>query len=664
MQRKLPAYPIFVKDPNFSLWAQNEILNEEDLYNLFGERKPIYAFAKVDGETYCIMGNAKKFCALAKPAKQLSLSVSATSTNYTFKLGNASLIVKFYSPLLLDDLDLLSNPVCYMQYEVQGAKQVEISLFAGKQLCYNAINKNNAVRGGVINSKTQSAFMGLKRQTYLSNNDDRICADWGYWYVAGNKAYYTDEAGLCSYLTTGNAVNQCYGEEVYVGATCTQTKGNLYLAFDERISIDYYGEFKKGWYLEQHSIQEGISQVVNNVDEITSKLDEFDKDLLNRSAKFGEKYYDVLVASYRQSIAGHKLIRSNDGKALFLSKENCSNGCIATVDVTYPSAPLYLIYNTELLKGMMRPVLQFAKMPVWEYDFAPHDCGTYPACCGQVYGLNFIANPLNGNCFKNEYYETHFPLYELPAGMNVYDFNMQMPVEESANMLILFYACYVKDGDLNFFKENLSLCEKWVKYLVKYGLKPEDQLCTDDFAGHLKNNLNLAIKAVVGLACYAELIKECAKISEYADYRAIAQDYAKQIEQFGSRFSHLPLTWDSADDTYSLKYNLAFDKILNLGLFSKETYEKEVTCYIKNFNKFGTPLDSRRDYTKSDWQVWSAVLTDDENKRMAIIDLLHDFLTQSPSRIPFGDWFDAKNGNHHHFRARTVQGGCFILLML
>ena len=50
-----------------------------------------------------------------------------------------------------------------------------------------------------------------------------------------------------------------------------------------------------------------------------------------------------------------------------------------------------------------------------------------------------------------------------------------------------------RDGDVEFVKENYDLLAKWVKYLEDFGLKPENQLCTDDFAGHLANNINLAI---------------------------------------------------------------------------------------------------------------------------------------------------------------------------
>ena len=665
MERKLPSYPIFTKDPNFSLWSATDILNESNLQSWYGEKKCVYGFIKVDGETYCFLGNAEDFFSCGvKKAEQTSVEITAFSTDYEFKAGAAVVKLRFVSPLPLDDLDLLSMPVCYMEYEVIGGAKTEISLFMHRNNAYNACNKENEVRGGVIPFEDfEGAFLGLKRQQYLSNNDDMIGADWGYFYTAGEKAYFLDETDLAAYLVGGFTQFTHQKAERYIGAINGASKGAIAVAYDEGISIDYYGTYKKGWYLEEHTVLDGIKEVFVNYGEISKKLDAIDRELKEKAARYGEEYYHILTASFRQSVSGHKLIKDKDGKALFLSKENGSNGCIATVDVSYPSIPLFLLYNTELVKGMIRPILTFARMPVWNYDFAPHDAGTYPACCGQVYGLNMEKTHYHGDYVKFDFYETHFPIYMLPAAFDAYDFNMQMPVEECANLIIMLCACVKKDGDIAFFTENKDLFSKWVTYLVEYGLKPENQLCTDDFAGHLANNINLAIKATVGIAAYAELVKAEGDTESYQKYRAIAEEYAKEIETFGRKYPHIPITWDSDENTFSLKYNFAFDKVLKLGLFSQELFEREIDCYLERLNEYGPPLDSRKGYTKSDWILWAASLTNDEKKSKMFIQRLDAFLKTSPDRVPFSDWFESVDGAHHAFRARTVQGGCFILLL-
>src|SRR5260370_290569 len=94
----------------------------------------------------------------------------------------------------------------------------------------------------------------------------------------------------------------------------------------------------------------------------------------------------MCALAYRQSIAAHKLAVDVDGTLLFFSKENFSNGSINTVDVFYPSAPLFLLMNTKLLRASVEPILQYASMSRWPWPYAPHDLGTYPLANGQTYG--------------------------------------------------------------------------------------------------------------------------------------------------------------------------------------------------------------------------------------------------------------------------------------
>lgn len=592
--------------------------------------------------------------------------MTAFSTDYEFTAGHTKLKLRFVSPLPPDDLELLSMPVCYMEYELQG-DAAELSLFVHRAVAYNDIpaNGNRNVLGGVMKQDGfESAFLGLSRQMPLSNNGDLIGADWGYFYLTGEKAAFLDETDLAAYLAGGCTAFSCLGQERYIGSINRGQKGAVLLGYDETVSIDYFGSYRKGYYLENHTILEALEYIHHHREAVNARLAAFDEKLIKQAEGLGAAYLNILYASLRQSVAAHKLVRDPEGKVLFLSKECGSNGCIATVDVSYPSMPVFLLYNTELVKGMMRPILKYARMPVWPFDFAPHDVGTYPACCGQVYGLRRL-----DTLARQGDEETHFPLYLLPAGFEVYDLKYQMPVEECANMLIMFLACFRFDGEIDFFKDNADLAAKWVTYLVDYGLKPENQLCTDDFAGHLKNNINLAIKATVGIAAFAELIAAAGDEAAGARYRNIAEDFAGKIVAFGAEYAHLPLTWDSDDTTFSLKYNLAFDKVLKLGLFPQSVLEREVDCYLQKSRRYGTPLDSREDYTKSDWLMWAARLTEDMEKRKQMIAHLDLFLRESPSRVPFGDWYGTEGGktieygNGVTFRARCVQGGCFMLLL-
>src|SRR5690606_30710939 len=141
---------------------------------------------------------------------------------------------------------------------------------------------------------------------------------------------------------------------------------------------------------------------------VSARAAEFDRKLVAElTAAGGETYARLGILAYRQCLGGHALVADIDGKLLHFSKENSSNGCLGTVDLTYPSATFFLHFNPALLEGQMRPICVYAQSGRWPFDFAPHDVGQFPLANGQVYG---------------------------GAALSEDD---QMPYEESGNMLVL-----------------------------------------------------------------------------------------------------------------------------------------------------------------------------------------------------------------------------------
>lgn len=655
-ERLLPAYPLFVKDPYFSFWARSDKLNEADVMHWSGAIKRLYGVVIVGGVPYAFLGNIE---GIAR-AEQICLSVSAFTTDYTFRAGEATLHVSFVSPLPPNDLSLLSMPVCYMKYTVEGAEDAEVRFAAGKEIAANDDCLCRTMRGGVIaHDGVESAVLGLARQMRFSSDRDVCGADWGYYYITGQHAFYCAASDIKNWLCGGETKNAApMSEDPFAAASFCGARGMFTVAFDDTGSIDYFGEVKRGYYLQTHTIFEAISEAWREEAQIAKKLSAFDDDLKARTAFLGEEGYRLMCAALRQSVGAHTLVNGPDG-LLFLSKECRSNGCVATVDISYPSSPLYLIYAPELVRGMLRPVLHFASLPAWPFPFAPHDAGTYPHCTGQVYGTKWDdARPQVKGLIACGECGTRFPFYLLPDGKEIYAFENQMPVEESANVLILLEACRRADGDLTLVRKYFKLLTGWAEYLAAHGLRPFEQLCTDDFAGHLGNNLNLSVKAAVALACFASLCFEAGNADMGASFRAKAEMFAADICAQGDL---LPLVWDG--DGYSLKYNLLFDKVLGLGLFPQALLERETDAYLARMNYFGTPLDGRKAYTKSDWIVWTAALSDDVNKKRALLAPLMRYLREAPDRIPFSDWFDTITGQTMGFMNRTVQGGCFAVLL-
>ena len=346
----------------------------------------------------------------------------------------------------------------------------------------------------------------------------------------------------------------------------------------------------------------------------------------------GEKYAELLELAYRQVIAAHKLVTDSDGNILFISKEGFSNGCAATVDVSYPAIPLFLIYSPELIKGMMRPIFKFAASDVWQFDFAPHDVGTYPLLRGQVYG-------------------------------RLTDSEYQMPIEECGNMLVMAAAVCVAENNADFASEHIDTLTMWADYLYAHGVDPENQLCTDDFTGHLAHNCNLSIKAVMGIASFA-IINRMLGNDETADKymnaaKAMAETWCENASNGDGSYK---LAFDR-QGTFSMKYNAVWDKLFGTDIFPKNVILSECLSYTKHMNTYGLPLDNRAVYTKSDWLVWTATLFDEKDDFQRFFEPMWHAYNSSPSRAPLSDLYDTKTSAKIGMQHRSVQGGLFIKML-
>ncbi len=653
-----PAVPLVTVDPYFSVWSMADRLTDDVARHWTGTRMALGGLAVIDGQAYRFSGPDP---AEVPAMEQTGLTVTPTQSIYRFEAGGVSLTATFVTPLLLDDLDLMSRPASYVVLEVASIdrRKHTVSLYVDVSGEWVVNKPDQQVRWNSNRFAGSDPLlvlrMGSQEQPVLRKSGDDLRIDWGYLYLVipdtpeNSGVIACDQSARDAFIRTGglpekddSRMPRCVADERPAMA-CAARLGEVgakpvsrlvTLVYDDLYSIEYFGrKLRPYWRRDGVEIEDMIVRAVREFPSIRKRCDRFDRKLLAEAEEAGgADYADIVALAYRQSVGAHKLVADTQGQPLLFSKECFSGACMATVDVAYPSAPVFLLFNTEALRALLEPVLRYASSPLWPHDFAPHDVGLYPLANGQYYG----GGPDN--------------------------LDMQMPVEESGNMLIMIFAMACRDGDARYARRYWDLLTKWAGYLKAKGLDPENQLCTDDFAGHLAHNANLSLKAITGIACYSGLAEMLGKKRLAADYRKAAEKMAARWQQMALDGDHYKLAFDQPG-TWSMKYNLVWDRMLGLGLFDPNVARAEVRSYRKRMNKFGLPLDSRKTYTKSDWLVWTATLAESEKDFRAIIAPLRRFLNESPDRVPFSDWYETSDGRVVGFRNRTVLGGVFIKLL-
>ncbi|MGA2532916.1 MAG: DUF4965 domain-containing protein [Candidatus Aminicenantales bacterium] len=649
-----PAVPLVTHDPYFSIWAVEDKLTDDWARHWTGTVYALSAMARVDGKAFRVMGPSPR----QVPAMtQIGLVVTPTQTSYTFADAGVELKLTFTSPLLIRDLDIMARPLTYVtaSFRSTDGKSHAVSFYfnAPASLCVNTADQM-VVWGRYAVSGLEVMAIGSKDQPVLEKKGDDLRIDWGRLYLAAPKADAFASALAPGFVcraafAKGGGLPEADDMEmprpadddlaaavVFDFGTVAESAASrhLLLAYDDGFSIEYFfRKLRPYWRRTGWEARDLLSAGEKDYASLLERCRAFDADLMaDMKNAGGDKYAFTASLAYRQSIAATKLAVDLDGTPLFFPKENFSNGCISTVDVIYPAAPEYILLNPVLVRGMLIPVMDYAKSPQWPFPFAPHDLGTYPQANGQVYG--------GGNKTEED----------------------QMPVEESGNMIILVAALAQAEGKPDFAVGYWDLLTRWAGYLREKGFDPENQLCTDDFAGHLAHNTNLSLKAILALRSYAWLCEKTGRKAAAKEYLGISEGFARDWVAKANDGDHFRLAFDRPG-SWSQKYNLVWDKILGFNLFPASVARKELDFYLKTQLKYGLPLDNRKTYTKLDWLFWTATLADDAATFGRLTDPAFAFLNDTPDRIPMTDWYWTDSGKKEGFQARSVVGGVLIKML-
>ena len=657
-----PSVPLVAVDPYFSIWSPSEKLAEAATVHWTEAPHRLTSLVRIDGHTYRIMGNEPKDV----PAlEQTNLEILPTTVTYTFQGAGIRLSLAFMNPLLPEDLMVLSRPVTYLTWEavsIDGQPHdVRIYYDNTAELVVENPRAEKVTWAKESLGNVQTLKVGSADQPVLRRKGDRVRINWGYDYVA----VPASQKGT-PVIGPADALRQALGEPV-ADTVCTEAVEAsrapvlsvtfnlgkvtrravsrwLMLAYDDIYSAEYFHKkLKAYWKKDGAEMGDLLKKSAAEYESLRKRCQKFDREFMaDLTAAGGPKYAWICALAYRQSLAASKVVADDRGQPLFFCKENTSNGCMGTVDVFYPQAPLPLLISPSLSKAMLIPILEYASSPDWTWPNAPHDVGTWPQANGQVYG----GTKSNGG----------------------------MPVEETGNMLLLIAAVAQVEGNAGFAAKYWPTLTKWAEYLQAFGRDPENQLCTDDFAGHLAHNANLAAKAICALGAYGKLAALNGDPATGEKYLTMARGFAQGWIKQADDGDHFRLAFDQKN-TWSSKYNLVWDKILQLNLFPDEAIQKEMAFYRRSIDKYGLPLDGRKQragndanrrmayWSKTDWAFWTACLTGNQADFDAITAPVYEFFDQATRRVGLADLYFTDQPDSALMHSRPVIGGLFIKML-
>ena len=641
-----PAVPLVTIDPYFSIWSEADHLTDKSTRHWTGRRQPLVSLIRIDGKTFRIMGDDPTNVS-ALP--QASLIVTATKSAYTFEGNGIRVRLSFLTPLLPTDLEVMSRPVTYLTWEIKATdnQSHDVQLL---DTTSGLLTVNKPEQHVTWSSETAGDLTLLKigtvdqRRLGMSGDDTRI--DWGYAYTVAKTGEATssiaaNKTTLQTFIDSGKLppldtkVGRAADDDEPICAmdfdlghvSAAPITRQVMLGYDEVESVKYYGKpLPPYWRRNGATPAELFQNCEKDFASLSTRCAAFDTELTTDAIRLGgDAYAQIIDLAYRQCWAGCGLVADSNKQPHLFTKENTSNGDIATVDVIFPMDPIWVLFSPGLAKATLAGVFQYAASKHWHFPNAPHDLGTYPIIAGRDDG------------------------------------GEGMPVEESGNMLILADAISQTEHSADWVKPWWPLIKQWAQYLEQYGLDPEEQLCTDDFMGHLAHNSNLSVKAILALAAYGDMCRlqgDQAEADRYTNLaRTDAQHWVKvALDDSGD---HYRLAFDKPN-TWSQKYNLVWDKILGLNIFPPDVAQKEIAWYKKHLQPFGLPLDSRTKITKTDWTLWSATLASDPADFQTLVDPIVTYLNATSARVPFVDSYQTNDAKSDGMHARPVIGGVFV----
>lgn len=407
-------------------------------------------------------------------------------------------------------------------------------------------------------------------------------------------------------------------------------------------AINYLGSVYTGYYRATYPVTaDAVAYFLNDFEAAETESLAMDADLSSKATLVaGTNYSDIVALSLRQAYGAIDLTipsaTLNTSKPLAFIKEISSDGNVNTIDVIFPAFPIYYAMDPNWIVLLLEPIMQYLALGRWTREYVIHDIGAhYPNATGH----------------DDQVVE-------------------EMPVEETGNLLMLAYAYHLSTPNETWTSQYMSLFQKYADYLVpdNNSLNISLQLSTNDAAGPLINETNLAVKGALGLKAFGLL-------SGMSNYSTLGDAHANILYKQGlaadTNKTHFALTYPDNDDSWKVTFNLFPDLLLNLSTFPSTAYSMQDTFYPTVRSPGGVALDNRQHWAKSDWNIWAAAASGNATRSMFVNDIWA-FISNGMNDFPFSDRWVVKEGGEgnpavgreQNLKARPTVGGHFALLAL
>ncbi|GAA5819993.1 hypothetical protein JCM3770_006817 [Rhodotorula araucariae] len=685
-----PAIPLAVKSPYVNAWLPAGGAGSKGyLAGTWAHHWPVhYAVSErdhrlswaglisIDGEVFEFLGaplsSGGASLAGSKVARQTAFRYTATRSVFTFEAAAVNFTATFLSPITPNEIVRQSLPFSYLIVDVdhEAVKRHSISVYtdiSGEWASGDA----NVNLTWTYTSRSRIGVHAVSRERPLRFGELAEQAEWGRavyatalraGVVAGSgpahelRAHFIRHGHLDgSHDVEYRKVNDrqpVFGFSLMLNENepaAVFTIGHVRDPYVNYVTPHGQVDLSGFWTTRWPHYTDAISFFQHSVSLSVAEASHFDRTLREDAKRVsGANYAAIVELSARQAFATFELTtgvgddwkEDKEGVIAHL-KEISSNGDMSTIDVIFPLHPILLYANPTLLAHLLEPLLRYTHSGLYPNRWPVHDLGKYPNATGY-------------NAGNDE----------------------PMPVEEAGNMLWMALAYFQLTGDKPWVEKHYEILKQWTTFLTDDGLIPAEQLSTDDFAGTLSNQTNLAMKAIVGIGAMGELANGVGKWTDRVHYRSVAKAYAKEwskmalTEKGGAR--HAKLAYQD-EDSWGTLYNLYGDRALNLRLFDRHLYKDQSAWYSQKYKEYGLPLDSRHLWAKTDWHMFAAASATDAEGRDRFIDNLVKYLTAGKVDAAFPDLYETPTASFPgrggldwpiYFIARPVVGGHFALLAL